>query len=299
MADSVTNIQSTYEKYKSYFAIKASDSLDQKDFLKLMVEQLKNQDFSNPTDSTQFIAQMAQFSALNSQMEATYYTQAAYAATLVGKTVAVGYTNSSGQYATDTGVVSSLKFNGNSFEFVVNGKTYEPKNIMQVLASSSSDDSSSSSGKVSATKQINLSTVDGIASFTKTPSVTIGFLDGQQNTPVTLAIESGDKDAVKSYTVGENATLLTIQLKDLDSITSTSELASRINAAISNEIANPSNPDSPIMTSKNFTAGKISISVDMTDVERSDGFNLTEDDLADINEAAVRTLLSYSSIKLS
>jgi flagellar basal-body rod modification protein FlgD len=36
----------------------------QETFLKLLVAQMKNQDPTNPTDSTQFISQLAQFSEL-------------------------------------------------------------------------------------------------------------------------------------------------------------------------------------------------------------------------------------------
>ena len=42
----------------------ASAAPTQETFLKLLVAQMKNQDPTNPTDSTQFISQLAQFSEL-------------------------------------------------------------------------------------------------------------------------------------------------------------------------------------------------------------------------------------------
>ena len=45
-------------------ANKANGSLGKDDFLKLLVTQLQNQDPLNPTDNTQFVAQLAQFSSL-------------------------------------------------------------------------------------------------------------------------------------------------------------------------------------------------------------------------------------------
>ena len=42
----------------------ASTTLGQADFLKLMTAQMQNQDPFNPTDNTQMVAQMAQFSSL-------------------------------------------------------------------------------------------------------------------------------------------------------------------------------------------------------------------------------------------
>lgn len=42
----------------------ASSSVDQNQFLTLLVAQLKNQDPMNPTDSAQFMGELAQFSTL-------------------------------------------------------------------------------------------------------------------------------------------------------------------------------------------------------------------------------------------
>ena len=76
---------------------KSSTALDQSDFLTLMTAQLKNQDPFNPTDNTQMIAQMAQFSSVAgiAQMNTTMSsiatklgaTSTADALAYVGKTV--------------------------------------------------------------------------------------------------------------------------------------------------------------------------------------------------------------------
>ena len=145
MADSVigsssaNQILSNYQKYKDYFTDEKNDSLGQDDFLSLMVEQMKNQDFTNPTDNSEYIAQMAQFSSVQQIQQMTYYTNATYATSLVGKTVVIGKTEDSGDVFKDAGVVSSVKMNGNDFDIIVNGRTYQTKNIMEVLASSVSN----------------------------------------------------------------------------------------------------------------------------------------------------------------
>ena len=58
---------------------KASTTLDQSDFLALMTAQMKNQDPFNPTDNTQMIAQMAQFSSVAgiAEMNSTLQSMAA------------------------------------------------------------------------------------------------------------------------------------------------------------------------------------------------------------------------------
>lgn len=42
-------------------------------FLKLLVAQLQNQDPTNPQDGTQFVSQLAQFSALEQQIQSNTY----------------------------------------------------------------------------------------------------------------------------------------------------------------------------------------------------------------------------------
>lgn len=143
MADSIGTtssagqIASNYEKYKEFFATDTDTALGQSDFLSLMTEQMKNQDFMNPTDNTEFIAQLAQFTSLQQMQQMTYYSTASYATSLVGKTVSVASTSKSGEYNTDTGIVSSVRLNGDTFEIIVNGSTYTTKNVMEILAAGS------------------------------------------------------------------------------------------------------------------------------------------------------------------
>ncbi|MFI1991395.1 flagellar hook assembly protein FlgD [Actinoplanes sp. NPDC020271] len=105
-------------------AQKAKDkNLGDKDtFMKLLVAQLKYQDPSKPADSTQFLAQTAQFTQVEKledmigMMKGQRMTSAAQ---LVGKTVS--YQDSLGQI--QTGVVSAAKLNGDSEPMLKVGNT--------------------------------------------------------------------------------------------------------------------------------------------------------------------------------
>lgn len=82
----------------------SKNTLGKDDFFKLLIAQLKNQDPSNPTDSTQFASQLAQYSSLEqmqnintnltSSLEANYSLAQSInntmAATLIGKEVKMG-----------------------------------------------------------------------------------------------------------------------------------------------------------------------------------------------------------------
>ena len=95
---------------------------DQDTFLKLLVAQLKYQDPSNPADSTQFLAQTAQFTQVEKLGKIADMMQAQQligASALVGRTVT--YQDADGM--TQTGVVAKTKLNGDSEPTLVVGNT--------------------------------------------------------------------------------------------------------------------------------------------------------------------------------
>ena len=96
--------------------LSSTSKVDKDMFLKLMVAQLKNQDPMNPTDSSQFLAQTAQFTSLEKLTDVADQTTQALSAQLafgasglVGRSVT--YTGADG--AEKTGTVSTVSFTGN------------------------------------------------------------------------------------------------------------------------------------------------------------------------------------------
>src|SRR3954449_6290916 len=93
---------------------KKSGDIGKDDFLKLLVGQLQHQDPMQPSDDTQFIGQMAQFSQLEQETNTAQSTSAmagsltrSGALTLIGRTVT--YTDSNG--VEQTGAVSQVDVN--------------------------------------------------------------------------------------------------------------------------------------------------------------------------------------------
>lgn len=144
---SAEQIQQNYEKYKDLFSDTKKKQLGQSDYLSLMVEQMKNQDFTNPTDNAEYIAQLSQFSSLEQMQQMTsnstttmeiiqqmvYNTNATFAATLIGKNVSMAKTSETGAAVKETGTVSSVKFNGKGFEVVVNGKSFATTDLVEIV----------------------------------------------------------------------------------------------------------------------------------------------------------------------
>lgn len=135
------------------------------DFMKLLITQLQNQDPTNPMKDNEFIAQMAQFSALEQTMNlskafekfavAQNQSQMIQYNSFVGKNIkwhdikldengnpAVG---EDGKPVIDegTGIITSVKFVNDSVVFTMaDGKEITPGNISEVLNSSSSSSNS-------------------------------------------------------------------------------------------------------------------------------------------------------------
>lgn len=102
-------------------------TLGQDDFLKLLVAQLNAQDPMNPQRDTEFVAQMAQFSALEQTrtMQSDIAglrseQQILQANGLIGRTVALQGADGS----VVAGVVSGLRLENGAPRIVVNGEAY-------------------------------------------------------------------------------------------------------------------------------------------------------------------------------
>jgi flagellar basal-body rod modification protein FlgD len=107
---------------KAAAAEKSKDLGDKDTFLKLLVAQLKYQDPSKPADSTQFLAQTAQFTQvekLGDIADLLKSQRMVAASSLVGQTVT--YMDEAG--AQHTGVISAAKLNGDSEPILKVGHT--------------------------------------------------------------------------------------------------------------------------------------------------------------------------------
>ncbi len=112
------------------FSTDADQSVAVDDFLQMMIAQLSNQDFLDPVDDTEFLAQLAQFSSMEAMQELSYYSQTNYVSSLLGKTVTAASYSIGGSVSQETGIVSKVNFSGDEFTFTVNGKEFLMSQIM-------------------------------------------------------------------------------------------------------------------------------------------------------------------------
>ncbi len=122
-----------------------STSADKDLFLQLLVAQMKYQDPSNPADSTEFLSQTAQFTALEKMQAVADSTaqlvglQVAFgASSMVGKTVS--YPQEDG--STGTGTVESVRFESTGPVLVVDGTDVPFASVLTVGTSVAPDTTS-------------------------------------------------------------------------------------------------------------------------------------------------------------
>jgi flagellar hook protein FlgE len=96
-------------------------NLGKDEFLKILIAQLQNQDPTSPMDNSQFIAQMAQFSALEQMQQLNSSFQYSQAYSLIGRTVTAEVTGDDKLPQTITGVVSGVRTFNNVPYLCING----------------------------------------------------------------------------------------------------------------------------------------------------------------------------------
>lgn len=110
------------------FSDNSEDALNVSDFFSLMITQLTNQDFMNPVDDTQYLAQLAQFSTMQQMTELAKYSKTNYATSLIGKEVTVAKNSENGGIddgdAFITGIVDRVSIKNDTYYVQVNGVDY-------------------------------------------------------------------------------------------------------------------------------------------------------------------------------
>lgn len=105
--------------------------LGQEDFLKLLVTQMSQQDPMNPVKDTEFIAQMAQFSALEQNKAMQQDMANLRANALIGSTVSVNDTELA--EGTRSGIVTSVVMNKGVPQLILDGTyRYSLSDVWQI-----------------------------------------------------------------------------------------------------------------------------------------------------------------------
>jgi len=100
-------------------SIAGNQKLGQGEFLKLLITQLTNQDPLSPQDDKEFLAQMAQFSAVEGISDLNTSLNRAQAAAFINKTVDANVLEA-GAYRTVTGTVKAVTYQSDGVHLLLN-----------------------------------------------------------------------------------------------------------------------------------------------------------------------------------
>lgn len=162
----ISSVQSTTQNSPASGPV-ANASLGKDSFMKLLVNQIKNQDPLSPTDNSQFIAQLAQFSSLEQMQELNdnivglavlqqnnaLMSQLTQSSGLIGQDVR--YIDPASQQA-KTGTVTSVKIENDLAVLSISGVNVPLANVSEVLGHAQTG--SGASGSTGSTTNTNTTT---------------------------------------------------------------------------------------------------------------------------------------------
>lgn len=198
MADYTVNsayVSSSSSKTANGTRIVTGKETDKNMFVKLLAAQLSNQDPSNPTDSTQYVSQMAQFSALEQMTNLNSTMSYMSATSMVGKVATTKYVDSDNNPI--KGTVTNVTKSGDTIKIYLDGYQ-DPFKQEDIADLSNSDSLLESSGYVGKNVYINKQNADKTFIQGKVLSVANGldgiyakvqYNDGTANKEVTINVK--------------------------------------------------------------------------------------------------------------
>ena len=140
-ASTAASAASTSAALSSAFSNPKS-TLNQTDFLKLLVAQIQFQDPMNPQSDTQMAAQMAQFTALQQATESSSSLAMMQANSLVGSTVTVQVDSQT----TASGIVTGVVLNNGAPQITIGSTNYNLNQVISVAPTQSSSIAGNTAG---------------------------------------------------------------------------------------------------------------------------------------------------------
>lgn len=112
---------------------KKEGALDKEAFLQLLVTQMKYQDPLNPSDSTQYMSQLAQYSTLEATMNISSTVDKGNAYNLAGEYVIVNSTDAAGNKTHVSGLVEYVTIADGEPLLSIKGTYYPAKDLDSVV----------------------------------------------------------------------------------------------------------------------------------------------------------------------
>ena len=130
----ISSIANSSNGYSATSKGKTSGSdLDKEAFLNLLVTQMQYQDPLNPSDNTEYMSQLAQYSSLEAQLNISDTLDKGNNLNLVGEYVIMNTTDSSGQNAMISGLVQYATVKDGDVYLLINDTYYPAEDLDSVI----------------------------------------------------------------------------------------------------------------------------------------------------------------------
>ncbi|MBO4951967.1 MAG: hypothetical protein J6C99_03545 [Lachnospiraceae bacterium] len=130
----VNSIASSSNNYSATSKGKtSSNDLDKEAFLNLLVTQMQYQDPLNPSDNTEYMSQLAQYSSLEAQLNISDTMEKGNDLNLVGKYVIMNTTDSSGKSAMISGLVQYATVKDGDVYLSIDNTYYPAEDLDSVI----------------------------------------------------------------------------------------------------------------------------------------------------------------------
>lgn len=130
----INSIASSSNSYSATSKGKTSSSdLDKEAFLHLLVTQMQYQDPLNPSDNTEYMSQLAQYSSLEAQLNISSTMEKGNALNLVGQYVIMNTTDSAGKSSMISGLVQYATVKDGDVYLSINDTYYPAEDLDSVI----------------------------------------------------------------------------------------------------------------------------------------------------------------------
>ena len=130
----INSIASSSNSYSATSKGKTSSSdLDKEAFLHLLVTQMQYQDPLNPSDNTEYMSQLAQYSSLEAQLNISSTMEKGNALNLVGQYVIMNTTDSAGKSSMISGLVQYATVKDGEVYLSINDTYYPAEDLDSVI----------------------------------------------------------------------------------------------------------------------------------------------------------------------
>lgn len=186
-----------------------NSSLDKDAFLQLLVAQMKYQDPLEPTSNTEYISQFATFSELEQMQNMSATLELSRASSLVGQTVLMSVTDSSGRTTTVQGNVDYVSYEGGKAYLSIGGELYSLDDLDKVADRKYLD------AYALAAEFMNI--------LTKLPELDALTVDEKEKVDRMAEIYAGMDDYQKSFLTDEDVEKMEEYVKKMEEITPNTE----------------------------------------------------------------------------